>query len=149
MRPALPVLCGLLLAGCGPAPDPPLEAGKGELASFLTEAVSQATGDRAPTNRLAHLQGGWSTRVLTPRNVSTRYSLPRGWQAVQVSTSLTNLAAITEWLTASLGTPISLGGTREQGIAWQPVPHRFSIWLSQSNDSCLFQISGVQPRQAP
>jgi hypothetical protein len=145
----LPALCLILLVGCGPAPDPPLEAGHGELGSFLTAAVSQATGSRASTNPLAPLQGAWSSRVLTPRNISMRYVLPKGWQALQVSTGITNLATIRDWLTASLGTAISLGANGERGIAWQSVPPNFSIWLSQSNDTCLLQISGVQPGHAP
>src|SRR5262249_34476683 len=110
MRPAIQMLCVLLLAGCGPAPDPPLETGKGELAPFLTKTVSQATGSYATTNRLVPIQGTWSSRVLTPRHVSTHYTLPRGWQAVQVSTDLTNMAPIREWLTASLGAPVNVGG---------------------------------------
>jgi hypothetical protein len=70
--------------------------------------------------------------------------LPQGWQALQVSTGATNLGPIREWLTASLGTPINLG---DQGIAWQPVPRAFSVWLSKSNDVCMHQISAPAPKK--
>jgi len=84
--------------------------------------------------------------VLTPKNVSTHYVLPKGWQALQVTTGVTNLDPIREWLTASLGTPISLGDPAN-GIAWQPVPRAFSVWLSKSNDVCMLQISAPAPKE--
>jgi hypothetical protein len=84
--------------------------------------------------------------VLTPKNVSTHYVLPQGWQALQVSTGVTNLGPIREWLTASLGTPISLGNPAK-GIVWQPVPRVFSVWLSKSNDVCMLQISAPAPKK--
>ena len=146
MRPTLPLLSVLLLVGCGPAADPTFEPGKGELASYLTEVLSQATGNRTPTNPLPLIQGAWSCRVLTPANVSAHYLLPQGWHALQVLSDASNFGPLNDWLTASLGKPVSLGDSA-RGIAWQPAPITFSIWLSKSNDVCMLQVSAPARRR--